>query len=145
MATQRKASTTWEGGLVDGKGSVTLESSGIGSFDVSWPARAEQPGGLTSPEELVAAAHASCYAMALSHAIGEAGGTPQRLDTSATVTFGPVGGGYAVTKIDLTVRGQVEGIDQQGFLQAANAAKDGCPISQLVKGNTVLTLNAALA
>jgi osmotically inducible protein OsmC len=105
MATQRKASVTWEGGLVNGKGSVTFESSGTGTFDVSWPARTEQPGGLTSPEELVAAAHASCYAMALSHVIGEAGGVPQRLDTSATVTFGPVEGGFAVIKIELAVRG----------------------------------------
>ncbi len=145
MATQRKASATWEGGLVDGKGSATLESSGIGSFDVSWPARSEQPGGLTSPEELVAAAHATCYAMALSHEIGQAGGTPQRLDTSATVTFGPVEGGFAVTNIDLTVRGQVEGMDEQSFLDAANAAKDGCPISKLFKGNTDITLDAALA
>ncbi|MGH8901827.1 MAG: OsmC family protein [Egibacteraceae bacterium] len=145
MATQRKASATWEGGLVDGKGVVTLESSGLGSFDVSWPARTEQPGGLTSPEELVAAAHASCYSMALSHAIGNAGGTPQRLDTSATVTFGQVEGGFGVTKIELAVRGQVKGMDEQGFLEAANTAKDGCPISQLVRGNTEITLDAALA
>ncbi|MGH8884246.1 MAG: OsmC family peroxiredoxin [Egibacteraceae bacterium] len=145
MATQRKASAIWEGGLTGGKGSVTLESSGMGSFDVSWPARAEAPGGLTSPEELVAAAHASCYAMALSHAIGEAGGTPTRLDTSATVTFGKVEGGFAVTRIELAVRGQVKDMDEQGFLKAANAAKDGCPISQLVKGNTEVALDAALA
>lgn len=145
MVTQRKASATWEGGLIDGKGLVTLESSGMGSFDVSWPARTEQPGGHTSPEELVAAAHASCYSMALSHVIGEAGGTPQRLDTSATVTFGQVEGGFAVTKIELTVRGQVGGMDEKGFLEAANAAKEGCPISQLVKGNTEITLDAALA
>jgi osmotically inducible protein OsmC len=142
MATTRKASTTWEGGLADGKGTTTLESSGLGSFDVSWPARTEQPGGLTSPEELVAAAHASCYSMALSHAIGEGGGTPQRLDTSAEVTFVP---GTGVTKIALSVRGQVDGMDEQGFLEAANGAKENCPISQLVKGNTELTLDAALA
>jgi osmotically inducible protein OsmC len=145
MATQRKASVTWEGGLVNGKGTVTLESSGTGTFDVSWPARTEPPAGLTSPEELIAAAHASCYAMALSHVIGKAGGTPQRLDTSATVTFEPVEGGFAVTKIELTVRGQVADMDEHGFLEAANAAKDGCPISKLVKGNTDLTLDAALA
>lgn len=145
MATQRRASATWEGGLTDGKGSTTLESSGLGSFDVSWPARTEQPGGLTSPEELVAAAHAACYSMALSHVIGQSGGTPQRLDASATVTFGPVEGGFAVTRIDLVVRGQVEGMDQAGFLEAADAAKAGCPISKLVKGNTEITLDAALA
>ena len=142
MATQRKASTTWEGGLLDGKGSTTLQSSGIGTFDVSWPSRAEQPGGLTSPEELVAAAHASCFSMALSNEIGQAGGTPQRLDTSANVTFVP---GTGVTKIELMVRGRVEGMDEQGFLDAANAAKEGCPISQLFKGNTEITLDAALA
>jgi lipoyl-dependent peroxiredoxin len=144
MATQRKASAIWEGDLTGGKGSVTLESSGTGSFDVSWAARTEASGGLTSPEELVAAAHASCYAMALSHAIGEAGGTPIRLDTSATVTFGQVEGGFAVTKIELAVRGQVKDMDEQGFRKAADAAKDGCPISQLVKGNTEVTLDAAL-
>jgi osmotically inducible protein OsmC len=144
MATKRKASASWEGGLTSGKGSVTLESSGAGSFDVSWPARTEVSGGLTSPEELVAAAHASCYSMALSHAIGEAGGTLQQLDTSATVTFGQVEGGFAVTKIELVVRGQVKGMDEQGFLRAADAAKDSCPISQLVKGNTKITLDAAL-
>ncbi|MGH8908358.1 MAG: OsmC family peroxiredoxin [Egibacteraceae bacterium] len=145
MTTQRRASATWEGGLVDGKGSTTLESSGLGSFDVSWPARTERPAGLTSPEELVAAAHAACYSMALSHVIGESGGTPQRLDTSATVTFGPVKGGFAVTRVDLVVRGQVEGMDDDAFLAAANAAKDGCPISKLLKGNTEITLDAALA
>lgn len=145
MATQRKASVIWEGGLVDGKGSVSLESSGAGSFAVSWPARAEEPGGLTSPEELVAAAHASCYAMALSGVIGEAGGTPQHLDVSATVTFSPVKDGFAVTKIELSVRGQVEGMEEYGFLEAANAAKDGCPISKLVKGNAEITLDVALA
>jgi osmotically inducible protein OsmC len=145
MATQRKASVTWEGGTRDGKGVTTLESSGIGSFDVSWPARSEQPGGLTSPEELLAAAHATCYAMALSYAIGEAGGTPQRLDTSATVTFGRVKDGFAVTQVDLMVRGHIEGMDEEGFLRAANAAKDSCPISALLKGNTEITLDAALA
>jgi osmotically inducible protein OsmC len=145
MATQRKASATWEGGLQDGKGRTTLESSGQGSYDVSWPARSEQPGGLTSPEELVAAAHASCYAMALSLVVAQSGGTPQRIDSSATVTFGPVEDGFAVTKIALTVRAQVEGMDEQAFQQAAEAAKDGCPISKLVKGNTELTLDASLA
>jgi osmotically inducible protein OsmC len=145
MTTQRTATATWEGGLVSGKGSTTLDSSGLGAFDVSWPARTEQPGGLTSPEELVAAAHAACYSMALSHVIGQSGGTPQRLDTSVTVTFGQVEGGFAVTRIDLVVRGQVDGMDDEGFLQAASAAKDGCPISKLVKGNTEITLDAALA
>jgi osmotically inducible protein OsmC len=141
MATQRKASTVWEGGLRDGKGTTTFESSGIGSFDVSWPSRAEEPAGLTSPEELVAAAHASCYSMALSNEIGQAGGTAKRLDTSANVTFVP---GTGVTKIELTVRGQVDGMDEEGFIEAANAAKEGCPISQLFKGNTEITLDAAL-
>lgn len=141
----RTASITWEGGLTDGKGAARLESSGAGSLDMSFPARTDQPNGQTSPEELIAAAHASCYSMALSHLIGKAGGTPQRLDTTATVTLGQVADGFAITKVALKVRGQVEGMDEEGFLKAANAAKEGCPVSKLMAGNTDLTLDAALA
>ena len=137
----RTATTTWEGGLADGKGRTSLDSSGLGTFDVSWPARTEEPNGQTSPEELIAAAHASCFSMALSKQVADAGGTPRTLNTSATVTFS----GGAISSIALSVRGDVEGIDEDGFRQAAEAAKDGCPVSKLVAGNTDVSVDAALA
>src|SRR2546423_5821814 len=108
----RKAITNGTGGLADGKGTVAMESSGIGSFDVSWPARTEQPNGLTSPEELLAAAHSSCYSMQLSAMLREAGGTPNRMETTAVVTFIP---GTGITKIALTVRADVDGLDDAAF------------------------------
>jgi osmotically inducible protein OsmC len=145
VAADRTASTVWEGGLADGKGSTSFESSGIGTFDVSWPARTEESNGKTSPEELVAAAHASCYSMALAGDIGRAGGTPKLLETSATVTFDKTDGGWAVTKVALKVRGTVEGMEASEFGKVAHAAKDGCPISKLIAGNAELTLDAALA
>lgn len=145
MAADRTASTVWEGSLADGKGSTTFESSNIGTFDVSWPSRTEEPNGRTSPEELVAAAHASCYSMALAGDIGRAGGTPQLLETSATVTFDKTDGGWTVTRVALKVRGTVEGMDASAFAKVAQAAKDGCPVSKLIAGNTELTLDAALA
>src|SRR5947208_9900809 len=112
MATTRTATTTWEGSLTDGKGQVALESSGIGTFDVSWPARSEEPNGLTSPEELIAAAHSACFSMALSAALGKAGTPPQRLETHAEVDFQP---GTGIAQIRLSVRGSVEGLDADAF------------------------------
>ena len=141
MATTRTATTTWEGGLTDGKGSVTLESSGIGTFDVSWPARAEQPGGLTSPEELIAAAHSACFSMALSAALGKQGTPPQQLQTHAEVDFQP---GAGITQIRLSVRGTVEGLDADGFREAAEGAKANCPVSKALAGVDI-TLDASLA
>ena len=141
MATTRSATTTWEGGLTDGKGRVALESSGIGTFDVSWAARSEEPGGLTSPEELIAAAHSSCFSMALSAALGKAGTPPQRLETHAEVDFQP---GTGITQIRLSVRGDVPGIDADAFQQAAEGAKTNCPVSKALAG-VEITLDASLA
>ena len=141
MATTRSATTTWEGGLTDGKGRVALESSGIGTFDVSWTARSEEPGGLTSPEELIAAAHSSCFSMALSAALGKAGTPPQRLETHAEVDFQP---GTGITQIRLSVRGDVPGIDADAFQQAADGAKTNCPVSKALAGVDI-TLDAQLA
>jgi lipoyl-dependent peroxiredoxin len=123
---------------------VALESSGAGAFDVSWPARAETPGGLTSPEELIAAAHASCFSMALSNQLAQAGATVEAIDTTADVEFGKTEGGFAITGIKLTTRGRVSGLDEAGFKDAAEQAKTGCPVSKALTGTTI-TLDAALA
>jgi lipoyl-dependent peroxiredoxin len=142
----RTARTAWDGGLQDGSGQVELTSSSTATFDVSFPRRtADGAGGVTSPEELLAAAHSSCFAMQLSHEIAEAGGTPQSLEVTADVTLGPVkGGGMGIPKIAITVRGEVDGLDQAGFLQAAEAAKVGCPVSGALAGVDEITLDAAL-
>ena len=142
----RKAQTEWTGGLQDGSGKVTLSSSGVGSFDVSFPRRAaEEAGGVTSPEELIAAAHTACYAMQLSAVVGEAGGTVKSLVADAEVGLGPdPAGGFRLTGIKLTVRGQVEGLDADGFAKAAQNAKETCPVSKALTGVNI-TLDAALA
>lgn len=144
MAT-RTARTAWTGTLNEGSGQVELTSSKVGTFDVSWPKRtADDAGGTTSPEELVAAAHASCYAMQLSALIARAGGTPRSLDVSADVSLGPdPAGGFRITGITLTVRGEAEGLDAAGFEQAAQAAKATCPVSKALTGVDI-TLDAAL-
>jgi osmotically inducible protein OsmC len=141
MATTRIARTGWEGNLLEGKGLVTLASSGIGEFPVSWPSRAEQANGKTSPEELIAAAHSSCFSMALSNGLSQAGTPPTRLDTQAEVTFQP---GTGITGIHLTVKGEVPGLDEAGFIKAAQDAKANCPVSQALSGTTI-TLTAELA
>lgn len=141
MATTRTATTRWEGSLTEGSGTVTLESSGIGSYDVSWPARAEEPGGKTSPEELIAAAHSSCFSMALSGALAKQGTPPTSLDTRADVTFQP---GEGITGVHITVVGTVEGMDAEAFQAAAEGAKQNCPVSQALTGTTI-TLEASLA
>ncbi|MFF7455067.1 OsmC family protein [Kitasatospora sp. NPDC008115] len=141
MATTRTASTVWEGNLVEGKGLVTFASSGIGEYPVSWPARAEAANGKTSPEELIAAAHSACFSMALSHGLTGAGTPPTKLDTKADVTFQP---GTGITGIHLTVVGEVPGLDEAGFVKAAEDAKANCPVSQALTGTTI-TLSANLA
>ncbi|MFK0099632.1 MULTISPECIES: OsmC family protein [unclassified Streptomyces] len=141
MATTRQAHTTWEGNLADGQGLVTFDSSGVGEFPVSWPSRAETPNGKTSPEELIAAAHSSCFSMALSHGLSQAGNPPARLETKADVTFQP---GTGITGIHLTVVGEVPGLDEAGFVKAAEDAKANCPVSQALSGTTI-TLSASLA
>ena len=141
----RTARTAWNGGLQDGSGQVELTSSGRGTFDVSFPKRsADDADGTTSPEELIAAAHSACYAMSLSNEITKAGGTPQALDVSADVTLGPdPAGGIRITGVRLTVRGEVDGLDADGFNAAAETAKVGCPVSKALTG-TEITLDAAL-
>ena len=128
----RTARTAWDGGLADGTGQVELTSSGVGTFDVSWPKRtSDGADGTTSPEELLAAAHASCFSMQLSHELAEAGGTPQTLAVTAEASFDPdPDGGFKVSGITITVSGEVEGLDDAGFAEAAERAKVGCPISK---------------
>jgi osmotically inducible protein OsmC len=143
MATDRHAAVTWSGDLLHGSGTIDSVTSGaFGPLDVSWPSRAEEPNGRTSPEELIAAAHAACYCMALSHGLAEAGTPPDELKASATVTFVP---GTGITRSALTVVGRVSGVDEAGFLAAANAAKDGCPVSGALAGNVELSVDARLA
>ncbi|SDC64881.1 OsmC family protein [Rhodococcus tukisamuensis] len=140
----RTSRTAWNGTLQDGSGQVELTSSGTGTFEVSFPKRAaEEAGGTTSPEELIAAAHSSCYAMQLSALIGEAGGTPQSLDVTASVTLGPDNPGFKLTGIKLVVRGEVDGLDAAGFAKVAQAAKESCPVSKALTG-VEITLDAAL-
>ena len=141
----RTARTAWNGSLQQGAGQVELSSSGAGTLDVSFPKRAaDDADGTTSPEELIAAAHSSCYAMQLSALVAEAGGTPQSLDVTAEVSLGPdPEGGFAITGIALTVRGEVEGLDDAAFRQAAEAAKAACPVSKALTGTTI-TLDAGL-
>lgn len=135
------ASATWNGDLLSGSGTTTLESSGAGSFPVTWKARAEEHGGLTSPEELIAAAHATCLSMQFAHFLAENGTPATQLDTKANATF-VVGSG--ITGIHLTVHGQVNGIDAETFERLAQDAKANCPVSQALTG-TEITLTATLA
>lgn len=140
MATTRKATTQWHGSLMQGSGQVVLESSGLGTFDVTWASRAEDPNGRTSPEELIAAAHSACFSMALSHALAQGGTPPEQLRTSAEVTFQP---GEGITGILITVRGAVPGLSADEFQIAAEGAKANCPVSKALTGTTI-TLDAAL-
>ena len=141
----RTARTGWTGTLENGSGQVEMTSSGVGTYEVSFPRRsADDAGGFTSPEELIAAAHSACYAMQLSALIGEAGGTPQALDVQADVSLGPdPAGGFRLTGIKLTVRGEVEGLDAAQFAKAAEDAKAGCPVSKALTGVDI-TLDAQL-
>jgi osmotically inducible protein OsmC len=143
MAAERQASVTWKGDLMSGSGTIDEVGSGaFGPLDVSWAARSEESsGGKTSPEELIAAAHASCFSMALSLGLAKAGTPPEHLRTSAVVTFVP---GTGITKSALTVRGSVPGLDADGFREAAEAAKKGCPVSQALAGVPEITVDADL-
>ena len=143
MATDRTAKATWAGSLMEGRGRIEGVGSGaFGPLDVSWAARAESPEGKTSPEELIAAAWASCYSMALAHALAGAGTPPERLETSVTVTFQP---GEGITKGAIIVVGGVPGIDHAAFLEHAEGAKVGCPVSKALAGVPEVTLDAMLA
>ncbi|WP_225755086.1 OsmC family peroxiredoxin [Actinotalea sp. Marseille-Q4924] len=142
----RTARTAWNGSLQDGSGQVELTSSQVGTFDVSFPRRtADDPNGVTSPEELIAAAHSSCFAMQMSGVVGQAGGTVQSLEVTADVSLTPdPDGGLRIDAIRLTVTGEVDGLDEQGFLAAAQKAKDTCPVSKALTGTTI-TLEASVA
>ncbi len=143
MATDRKAEVIWQGDLMNGGGTIEQVTSGaFGPLDVSWASRSEEPNGKTSPEELIAAAWASCFSMALSAGLAKAGTPPEKLETSATVTLQP---GTGITKGALTVRGTVPGLDAAGFQEAAEGAKAGCPVSQALAGIPEVTLDASLA
>lgn len=145
MALDSIARTHWAGDLASGSGTTTVDSGATGPLQVSWKARTEEHGGITSPEELIAAAHASCYSMALSAGLGRAGTPPTTVDTEATATFSQTDAGWRITSIHLQVRAAVPGLDADGFQQAAEAAKTGCPVSQALAGNVEITLDAALA
>jgi lipoyl-dependent peroxiredoxin len=144
MAAKRRAEVTWQGDLMSGSGRIDSVGSGaFGPLDVTWASRSEEAsGGKTSPEELIAAAHAACFSMALSHGLAQAGHAPEQLATSAESTFVP---GTGITTMALTVEGRVPGLDEDGFKQAAQQAKENCPVSSALKGNVEITLDARLA
>ncbi|MBA8816458.1 osmotically inducible protein OsmC [Microbacterium halimionae] len=141
MTTTSEATTTWQGGLVDGAGTVTLASSGLGTFDVNWKARSEGSSSVTTPEELIAAAHASCFAMAFSNALGQNGTPPTSINATASVTFIP---GTGITGSHLNVNAAVPGIEQEDFDRIAADAKSNCPVSQALAGIDI-TIEATLA
>jgi lipoyl-dependent peroxiredoxin len=142
MATERTADVIWRGSLLEGSGTIVRVGSGaLGPLDVTWASRAEDPAGRTSPEELLAAAHAACFSMALSNVLAKAGTPPQQLATSATVTFVP---GTGITKVALTVRAAVPGLDEAGFREHAQTAKVECPVSKALAAVPEITLDAAL-
>jgi len=145
MAGTRTATVTWTGPLLEGEGSVSAGSSELFTdLPVSWPSRTEGPGGQTSPEELLAAAHAACFAMALSGGLARAGTPPDHVHVSATVTFDKVGDAWSVTRSEIDVVGTVPGLDEAAFEAAAEGAKDGCPISRAIAGNVEITVSATL-
>lgn len=145
MAVERSAKATWEGDLMGGSGEVSTESGVVESATVKWSSRAEQADENTSPEELIAAAHATCVSMALAHGLAQAGTPAKGLESEATATFEEAGEGFKMTTMRLSIRGQVEGLDEDGFRRAAEEAKENCPVSQALKGNVEVTLDASLA
>ncbi len=146
MTAHRRAEVVWNGDLMSGSGEIISSGSGaLSSLNVNWTSRTEQSRGSTSPEELIAAAHASCFSMALSHGLAQAGHAPDQLDVSAVVTFEQVEGGWKIASSELEVQGTVPGMDEAAFEQAAEQAKDGCPVSGALKGNVEMTVKARLA
>lgn len=140
-----RATAHWEGDLATGSGTTTLATGVAGPLPVSWPSRTESPEGRTSPEELIAAAHAACFSMALAAGLGREGNPPIRLDTNAEAIFEQTDAGWRLTTMALRVEGEVPGIDSDAFRQAAAAAKDGCPVSNALAGNVEITVEATLA
>lgn len=144
--TQRAATAKWSGTLLEGSGTVHLDSSNaVGELPVTWASRAETPEGRTSPEELIAAAHAACFSMALSAGLAKAGHPADRLTTTATATFEKKEAGYRITHMHIRVRGAVPGMSASDFAQAATGARDGCPVSNALAGNVEIEVDAALA
>jgi osmotically inducible protein OsmC len=145
MATTRQASATWSGDLMSGRGTVTAATTGIfRDQPTTWASRTEEPAGVTSPEELLAAAHASCFSMACSNILAKAGTPVQRLEVEVSITADKREAGWTVLSAAIVVRGSVPGATQESFADAANQAKDGCPISRALKGNVDMTVEATL-
>jgi lipoyl-dependent peroxiredoxin len=145
MAIDRKAKATWQGDLKSGSGEFDLESShSVEGGQVTFTSRFEEPGGKTSPEELIAAAHATCFSMALANGLAQDGHAPTKLETEAEVSLDNTGDGFAITAIKLTVRGQVDGLEENAFKQAAEQAKKNCPVSKALAAVPEITLDAAL-
>jgi osmotically inducible protein OsmC len=144
MATDKTARAIWEGDLMSGSGRVSTGSGVLSEEGVTWSARAEDAEGV-SPEELIAAAHATCVSMALSHALAEDGHVPTRLETEATSTFDKTDAGFRLTSIKLAIQGEVDGIDEAAFREAAEGAKENCPVSQALKGNVEISVEARLS
>lgn len=145
MAVERTANAEWQGDLTGGSGTVSTESGVVRDATIKWSSRAEAADENTSPEELIAAAHASCVSMALAHGLAEAGTPAKRLESQATATFDQVGDGFQMTTMRLQIRGEVDGLDQDRFREAAEQAKDNCPVSQALSENVEVTLDASLA
>ena len=144
MALMSSAHTSWKGDLAGGSGTTTLASGAAAPMEVTWKARTEDHGGLTSPEELIAGAHSACYSMALSGALARAGNPPTSIETEATATFDKTDDGWRITAVHLVVRASIAGITPEAFAEFAESAKEGCPVSQALKGNVALTLDASL-
>lgn len=145
MAVERTAYAQWQGDLMSGSGTVSTESGAVRDATVKWSSRAEQADENTSPEELIAAAHAACISMALANGLAQAGNPPQKLETEATSTFEKTDAGFRLTTMRITIRGQVDGLGDDGFRQAAEEAKENCPVSQALKGNVEVSVDASLS
>jgi osmotically inducible protein OsmC len=144
MAVERTASAEWQGDLMSGSGRVSTASGAVRDATVKWSSRAEQADENTSPEELIAAAHAACVLMALANGLAKGGTPAQRLESEAAATFDKVGDGFRMTTMRIAIRGQVDGLDEDGFREAAEEAKENCPVSQALKGNVEVSLDSAL-
>ena len=145
MAVERTANAVWEGDLLSGSGKVSTQTSAVNDATVKWSSRAEQADENTSPEELIAAAHATCISMALANGLAQAGTAPTRLETEATATFDKTPDGFRMTTMQISIRGEIEGLDEDGFRKAAEDAKENCPVTQALKGNVEVSLDASLA
>jgi osmotically inducible protein OsmC len=145
MAVERSAKATWEGDLLGGSGEVSTESAAVRNATMKWSSRAEQADENTSPEELIAAAHATCVLMALANVLAQAETPPKRLESEATATFDKTADGFRFTTMRLSIRGEVDGLDEEEFRRAAEEAKENCPVSQALKGNVEISVDASLA